>query len=343
VNEIPITHSDAENISISTSDDELPTLRNISNAPIKHSKSKDELPTLANVVETQIKHSDSNENHSTISENNIKMSSDELEDSFDDLKMPTIPVNRSPEQPSQESAHLAALRAFISKIEDDDDNDDAPISAKEDTSILKKNVNTVSEQFNIPNIMTNTVSSPSNSISDDPPEDIITETLVQSNSLNDEASYNEINESASIMSNETKPVETRRFPVVNCHSIPTGTKVYHINCSSTYIYICTNDRKIFYAKLNLNDINYPFKWEQHSDLAERIVVSLSNQTAWRLFKKHLYRANDPIKFPPLGSKWNEIKMDNEQSLLSISITDECGWYVKKETKYFNKILFLKVY
>jgi hypothetical protein len=178
--------------------------------------------------------------------------------------------------------------------------------------------------------MTNTLSSSSTSISDDPPEDIITETLVRSDSLNDEAPYNEINESVSTMSIETKPVETRRFSVVNCHSIPTGTKVYHINCSSTYIYICTIDRKIFYAKLNLNDINYPFKWQQHSDLAERIIVSISNRTLWRLFKKHLYTSNDPIKFPPFGSQWNEIKMDNEQSLLSISINDQCGWYIKDD-------------
>jgi hypothetical protein len=196
-------------------------------------------------------------------------------------------------------------------------------------------VNTAPEPLHTPELVTSAATSILNDIlEDDPP----TETLAQSDSLSyDEPSFNEIIESISAMSIETKPIETKRFSVVNCHSIPPGTKIHHINCSATYIYLCTIDRNIFYAKLNSNNLNDPFKWLQHSDSAERIVASNSNRTVWRLFNKHLYTSNDPIQYPPLGSHWNEIKIDNGQSILSMSINDQCGWYVD-EPNLFKTII-----
>ena len=121
-----------------------------------------------------------------------------------------------------------------------------------------------------------------------------------------------------------------RYSVINYHPIPPGTKISQMNCSSSYIYFCTPDRRLFFAELHLEDPSQSFDWQQHGDLAERLVVSTSNQTVWRLFNKCLYIANDPINYPPFGSHWNTVKIDDDQSLLSMSISDQCGWYVKED-------------
>jgi hypothetical protein len=282
-------------------EDEVLISTNINDIPIEHPKLKDELPTATKIVETP---------------------SNEFEDSFEELKTLTIPIHQTPEKPSQESTHLTALRTLISNIEDDDDDDDEFISSKKDTGIIQKNITTVPEQLNTPNILKNSLSLSLTSLSDDTPEDLFSDTPALITTLNDEPSIEETYEIVPTMS-----VETKRLSIVNSHSIPPGTKIRHINCSSTYIYLCTMDRKIFYAKLNPNDFDSPLNWQQHIDIADQLAVSVSNRTVWRLHNKIPYTANDPIKYPPIGSQWNKIKIDDNQSLLSISINDQCGWYV----------------
>jgi hypothetical protein len=201
------------------------------------------------------------------------------------------------------------------------------MSSKKDTSILPKTINTAPEQVNPPNILKVSLSLSLTSLSDETLDDVFNDTPTPVKTLDDEPPIEETYEIVPAMSVEPKPTEPERLPIVNNQSIPPGTKIQHINCSSTYIYFCTPERKIFYAKLNSNDFDSPLKWQQHSDLAEQLVVSVSNQTVWRLHNKILYSANDPTKYPPIGSQWNKIKLDDNQPLLSMSINDQCGWYV----------------
>jgi hypothetical protein len=132
--------------------------------------------------------------------------------------------------------------------------------------------------------------------------------------------------------------EKKRFSVVNCYTIPSGTIISHMSCSSTYIYICTNQRSLLYAKFPTNDPGLPLQWYRYPEPAERLIVSTSNQTVWRSFNKRLYSSTDSINFPPMGIQWREMKFSLGQSFLSISINDQCGWYVKKVT--FKKLIFV---
>ncbi|CAF2713616.1 unnamed protein product [Rotaria sp. Silwood2] len=332
------TESDEENIQMHISIDELPPVINFDNAKIVNSEHgsisiniiPNDLLKLANTADSLSSHSDSNENHSVTSEIILKTASNELEDSFEEFKTSIIPTNRSFEKPPEKSTDLSELRDFISKIQNDTDTDDEEFSPKQHTNILDENVNNISEYLDVPNNIQDTLISSPISIPNEIQEEITSESPASTVSTTNEFLSNAINENTSPVRTESKLAETKRFSIVNCHSIPRGTKIYHINCSLTYIYICTNERKIFYAKLNINNMNIPLQWIQHSDLAEQIVVSISNRTVWRLFNKRLYSSIDSIKFPPIGSSWNEINIGNGQSLLSMSINDQCGWYVKDD-------------
>ncbi|CAF3568334.1 unnamed protein product [Rotaria sordida] len=333
-----ITESHQENIQMNISIDELIPVINIDNVTIVNSDQEnipinimhDDLSKLTNIVETLSNHSDSNENHSITSEIITKTSPNELEDSFDEFKILNIPTNRSFEKPLEKLTDYTEFREFISKIQDDTDTDDEILPPKQYTIILDENVNNISEQLNIPNSSKQEhLTSLPISIPNETQEESSNESPTNIESTINELLSDEINNDT-FVSIDSKLIEQKRFSIVNCHSIPLGTKIYHINCSSTYIYICTNERKIFYAKFNIDNMNIPLQWIQHSDLAERIVVSNSNRTVWRLFNKCLYSSIDPIKFPPIGSHWNQIKIDNGQSLLSMSINDQCGWYVKDD-------------
>jgi hypothetical protein len=300
-------------------DDELPTLTNTNNVLIEHFDSKGELLPLMNVVQSTIEHLVLNEAHPIITENTTKTSPQiEFEDSFDEFKMPNVPELRPPEIPLKESTDLAELRKFILKIESDIDIHEESLPSEKNIKTLDEPVNNSPEQLDTPNITKDSLQrSPSISISEFAQEDIINSLSTQLDSSGDEPPIDDIN--------ETKLIELKRFSIVNCHSIPLRTKISYMTCSSTYIYICTDEQKIFYAKLNIDDINLPLKWQQHSDLAERLVVSISNLIVWRFFNNRLYSSNDPKKFPPIGSQWNEIKIDKKLSLLSMSINDQCGW------------------
>ena len=268
-----------------------------------------------------IEYSDSNENHSIVSENMIISSLNESEDSFEKFTKSNIQISRPFEQFREESKDLIELRTFMSTLEDDLGENEELLLLKKDNNILSNKINDLSEQFNIQNSTKDDLESLLSTISDDSQQDITDE----SSELN--LTTNEINKSISRTLIESKFGERKRFSIVNTHSIPLGIKISHLNCSSTYIYICTNDKKIFYAKLNINQMNAPLEWKQHFDLAEQLIVSFSNRKVWRLCDKRLYSSNNPMKFPPIGSQWTEIKIDNEQSFLSVSINDQCGWYV----------------
>jgi hypothetical protein len=144
------------------------------------------------------------------------------------------------------------------------------------------------------------------------------------------ASTNPFDDDTNTTSTTTTRIVQPRYSVINYHPIPPDTKISQISCSSSYIYFCTIDRELFFAALNLSDPSQPFDWQQHGDLAERLVVSITNRSVWRFFNKCIYIANDPFKYPPFGSHWNAIKIDDDQSLLSMSVSDQCGWYVKED-------------
>ncbi|CAF3782621.1 unnamed protein product [Rotaria sp. Silwood1] len=321
------TESYEENIQTNIFIDELTSVINIDDTIIVNSDQEsisndiihDDLPMMTNVTELLNDNSDSNENHLITSEILTKISSNELEDSFEEFKISNISTNRSFEKPSEKSTKLTELRDFISKIQEDTDTDtDESLSLKQNTKILTEDINNISEKLDMSNSIQDTLIP------------IPNESPVNNDSTINDSFSDEINKYTSSISIESNPIEKKRFSIVNCYSIPPKTKIYHISCSSTYIYICTTERKIFYAKLNIDNMNIPLQWIQHSDLAERIIVSLSNRTVWRLFNKRLYTSIDPIKFSPIGSHWNEIKIGNGQILLSISINDQCGWYVKDD-------------
>ena len=134
--------------------------------------------------------------------------------------------------------------------------------------------------------------------------------------------------------NTTSTTNTRlvqpQYSVINYHPIPPNTKISQLSCLFSYIYFCTIDHELFFAALNLSDPSQPFDWQLHDDIAERLVVSISNRSVWRYLNKRIYIANDPFNSPPFGSHWNAIQIDDDQSLLSMSVSDQCGWYVKED-------------
>lgn len=96
-------------------------------------------------------------------------------------------------------------------------------------------------------------------------------------------------------------------------------------CSSTYLYICTSHKNIYYAKIYLDSLDLPFKWQQHSDLAERLDTNPSNRAVWRWYDQRLFIAINPLESSPLGTHWDEIKLGYKRRCLSFCVNDHCGW------------------
>ncbi|CAF0956280.1 unnamed protein product [Adineta steineri] len=333
IDETEIEQYHSENVEINKMEEELSTSADITTTSFEVTASEDlqintiddESPSLIDELESPIEHSISNESNTITSENIITTSPNELEDSFDKLNTKDVPVHRPLEKPLKTSTSLAELRKLLSSMDDDSDSDEEPLTSKQDTNILNEFKTNQSQQSDTLSLVENIL--PSVSSLDITPEIITIDSSAEIDSFSDELSINDLDNKTSTILNETKLIERKRFSIVNYQSIPLGTKISHMICSSTYIYICTHDRKIFYAKLNNDNISLPLKWQQHSDFAERLMVSVSNRTVWRYLNKRLYSSNDPLKFPPIGSQWNEIKLG--ASLLSMSINDQCGWYIKE--------------
>ncbi|CAF4238741.1 unnamed protein product, partial [Adineta steineri] len=328
IDETEIEQYHSENVEINKTEEELSTSADITTTSFEVIVSEDlqintiddESPSLIDELESPIEHSVSNESNTITSENTIATSPNELEDSFDKLNTKDVPVHRPLEKPLETSTSLAELRKLMSSMDVDSDSDEEPLTSKQDTNILNEFKTTQSQQSDTLSLVENIL--PSVSSLDISPEIITIDSSAEIDSFSDELSINDLDNKTSTILNETKLIEKKRFSIVNYHSIPLGTKISHMICSSTYIYICTHDRKIFYAKLNNDNISLPLKWQQHSDFAERLMVSVSNRTVWRYLNKRLYSSNDSLKFPPIGSQWNEIKLG--ASLLSMSINDQCG-------------------
>ena len=228
-----------------------------------------------------------------------------------------IKPSNSPEQ----TPPLTSLHEMKSKIEDDDD-DNVFLSPKQKGAVVpEKKATTDFKSSNLAKMRKTRLSSSSISDSDD----IFGTSSALSHATSDVPSTNNITETLSTASIESKSLEKKRSSTVNSHPIPAGTKLLQVTCSSTYIYLCTTERKIFYAKFNPEKLSQSYYWQQHIDLAEQLLVSNSNQTVWRFHNKILYAADDPIKSPPLGAHWSRIKLDGDQSYLSMSINDQCGW------------------
>ncbi len=117
----------------------------------------------------------------------------------------------------------------------------------------------------------------------------------------------------------------KRFSLVHGYSLPTNAIISHMTCSSTYIYICTNQHVLHYAKVPESIVYHSLNWYEYNLPAERVIVSHSNQTIWRVFDKCIYSSSDTIRISPLGIYWKELKFHEGENLLSISINDQCGW------------------
>ncbi|CAF1171707.1 unnamed protein product [Rotaria magnacalcarata] len=327
--------SDQENIQTNISIDELPSVINLDNTSI--ADDVQETVTLETAHEEVSKsthsnneQSDSNDNDSSTPENEIQQVSNELEDSFNEFTISNIrtnlPIKKSPEP----SFVLTDLNDLISNIENDADAEREELTSKQDFHILDETVNNITEQLNKLDTERDIFSSEPTSTLDDIQQEIPNEPVDNIDSTINEFLPNEINQNISSTRIEPEIVEKKRFSTVNYNLIPFETTINHINCSLTYIYLCTDDCKIFYAKLDVDNMNSPLKWMQHSDRAEQLVVSITNRTVWRLFNKRLYSSSDSSKFPPIGSHWNELKIGNGGSLLSMSINDQCGWCIKDD-------------
>jgi hypothetical protein len=307
--DLPIEPSDPQDDQTNISDDELPNTHDL---PTEPSDPQDDQTNISDDESSPEIITVDSLNHPIELENNTITSSNELEGSFDCMKEPESQTHQPSEESVEKFTNLDTLRALISQIEHDENKVDEDLPPKQDVNLSYTDKNDPTEYQDIEDAL-----SSSSSIPDDVRKMSFIESPLRTHSTSDI-----LNEDTS---STAKLPEKKRVSIVNCYFIPPGTKIHHMNCSSTYIYICTNDQKIFYAKIN---IDLSLKWQQHSDLAEQLVVSLSNRVVWRLSKKHLFSSTDPLKFPPIGSKWNEIKIDNGESLLSMSVNDQCGWYIK---------------
>ena len=255
-------------------------------------------------------------------------SSDDLENSFDNLTALERPIRPSLEEPVQEAADLTALRDLISQIEEDVNGEDEEESFDmEDVPVLvpihSEMITTESpDELSLVEDALPSRDSPLPEIQQESYEDFFlllnkpSERLIVEDAKEEEAPIEPV---------PVIPVKREQFPVVHSHSLPSGTRIAHLSCSATHLYVCTTDQKIFYATLNLTALERPLQWQQHSELAQKLVVSLSNRAVWRLYNKCLYASQDAAKFPPIGSRWNEIKIEKGRSFLSISVNDQCGW------------------
>ncbi|CAF4896365.1 unnamed protein product, partial [Rotaria magnacalcarata] len=254
--------SDQENIQTNISIDELPSVINLDNTSI--ADDVQETVTLETAHEEVSKsthsnneQSDSNDNDSSTPENEIQQVSNELEDSFNEFTISNIrtnlPIKKSPEP----SFVLTDLNDLISNIENDADAEREELTSKQDFHILDETVNNITEQLNKLDTERDIFSSEPTSTLDDIQQEIPNEPVDNIDSTINEFLPNEINQNISSTRIEPEIVEKKRFSTVNYNLIPFETTINHINCSLTYIYLCTDDCKIFYAKLDVDNMNSP--------------------------------------------------------------------------------------
>ena len=117
----------------------------------------------------------------------------------------------------------------------------------------------------------------------------------------------------------------KRFSLVHSYSLPPDTIVSHMACSNTYIYVCTNQKVLYYSKAPENNVYYSLHWYPYKLPAERVIVSHTNQTIWRIIDHHIYAATDTVRVSALGINWTELTFHNGENLPSISINDQYGW------------------
>jgi hypothetical protein len=249
--------------------------------------------------------------------------SDELENSFEIMNPIPIDVRATAAIESIDNLpDLFVLRQLISQIEDDvdADDDDAVFSNNNDKHMPSEN-ESISDEFKP--IESNRLSTQS-SVHD-------VQVVVSDECLH---SYDRVSDDFDVYHTKIDvpvavmepPIENsvveRSYSMSSCHSIPSDTNIIHMSCSSTYMYICSDKRQIFYAKI---DLDHSFHWEQHTDLADRLAVSLSNRAVWRLYEHVLYASHDSCDVLPIGSRWSSIEHDGQHSILSMSVNDQCGW------------------
>lgn len=323
--DLPTIDSTEENFQMILTDAKLPALSQTEEISSNYSLSEDttdvDNPSKSpSTNSTPIEHLETKDESAT--------SSNDLEDSFEELKAPDIAVQKIPPPPPEANPQLTSLREMISKLEDDDDDDDEDVFL---TSVRTKTIVPEEKKIQPENKLSTTFKAQllsSSSDSDDNPDDLFANSFIPTPSSSDLSTTNNPIGMLSTISLETKWIPKKQVSTVNTHFIPAGTKLLQMTCSSSYIYLCTTERKIYYAKFNTNNCNELYKWQLHTDLAEQLFVSDSNRTVWRFHNKLLYTGNDPMKYPPLGSLWTKIKLDNDQSYPSISINDQCGWSVQ---------------
>ena len=270
---------------------------------------EDEEPDAPLDVDLPIETSDRNDESSSSSEtiadsteligssHTTDTSSDELEDILEirPVSIPTVAP------PVEDCSALTELRTFLSEIEEDTDTVDNEPQPERHIEPLDE--------------------------IDDNPIDISDDPFPWTDSLTQETVVTAVAPSDDLLFSPPSPEEkqVKRYSTVNYYTLPLGTKVSYISCSSTYVYVCTIDRRIFYGKLPSDETNSCLHWQQYSEYGDQLVVSITNRTVWRLLSGRLYASRDPLKFPPIGSRWTEIKTGSDRPPLSMSINDQCGW------------------
>ncbi|CAF0893625.1 unnamed protein product, partial [Didymodactylos carnosus] len=157
------------------------------------------------------------------------------------------------------------------------------------------------------------------------------------NDYYDKIEYTSTRENTTKFQNSLSIEEEPMLPssTVSTHALPIfndtdQTFILYMSCSQTYIYVCTNQHMLYYAKLTSAD---PIRWQRYSEMCDVLAVSESNRSVCRVYNKKLYIAKDPLKIPPVGIEWECV----EDNVLSVCIEDYSAWYIKEDEMLYMRL------
>lgn len=282
-----------------------------------------------------------------VSEKPRRVSSSSSTSSSEDISITiNIPTRRTP-PPVEAPAELVTLQSLLSSINNEKSESDdeegweseeeqekretidlpsPPIPDEKPSPVVAEEPPPV-EEPDIQSIQSSSTETTSDSSIPEPKEESLSDTPSPSPSLT--PSYF----SFSLDTAEKAVVtESKRMSIAHYHSLPPEIKIIYMSCSSEYLYICTSDHHIFFAKIHSDSHDLPLKWQHHPSLAERLDVSPNNRAAWRWHNRCLYISFNPSESPPLGSDWEKINLGYQQTCLSFCVTDQCGWFVSERVR-----------
>ena len=117
----------------------------------------------------------------------------------------------------------------------------------------------------------------------------------------------------------------KRFSLCHSYSLPSNIIASHMSCSTTHIYICTDQSALYYTQVPEHSVYHSLNWYRYTLPGDRVIVSESNLTVWRIFQKCIYSSTDTIRLSPLGINWTELTFHQGEDLLSVSLNDQSGW------------------